>query len=407
MYYFILALIFFSQNINSQEFKWKSEIEPITKNGFTKIKLNSTISVKSDFSDLRLYDEVGNEIPYFLKTDSRNNSNKIFNEYKIISKSKIKGKTSELIVQSNTSQSINNLSLVLKNSDVQKEVRLLGSDNQKDWYIIKDNYLFQSIYSVSETTEFIQINFPLSNYHFYKIEMNDENSAPINILKVGHYINKINDPTYSTVNGLTFNKIDSSEIKQSFIKFNLKNPQLIHKINFQIPQPHLFKRNAYLAYLVVDTLKHAETINHFEPIEHFELSSESTNELVVSNLTTENLYFIIENEDNPPLEIKNILLHQLNTYLIADLKKENHYVLKFGNSKLDTPSYDLKHFQNKIPTELPIIKSLKIENIIESKNLSSDNSTFLSDKKLLWFVIVIVILLLSFLSYKMIKDMKP
>lgn len=66
-------------------------------------------------------------------------------------------------------------------------MQLSGSDDKADWYIIKDNYELESLFNHRETEEVTILHFPLSDYEYYRLDINDSPSLPIKILKAGHF----------------------------------------------------------------------------------------------------------------------------------------------------------------------------------------------------------------------------
>ena len=170
----VIGCIAFSTSVFSQDFKWKSKIDDVKKSGFHNILLSPSLNSKLnyEFSDIRIYDNENSEIPYLLRTEVAVVYKQLFKEYKIVSKKSVKGST-QVIIKNQLKSKVNNVNIVIKNSNVQKKVKLFGSDDQKNWFVIKDDYLFYSIYSDEETSEIQLMDFPLSDYAYFKIEVDD------------------------------------------------------------------------------------------------------------------------------------------------------------------------------------------------------------------------------------------
>jgi hypothetical protein len=113
---------------------------------------------------------------------------------------------------------------------------------------------------------------------------------------------------------------------------------------------------------------------------------------------------LIENGDNQPLKISGGKAYQLNNYLTADLEVGKEYTLKFGNPELSFPDYDLKYFQENIPSTIPLIV------IGEISELNSDQQVIqpspVKNKIILWIVIGVIILFFGILAVKMVREMK-
>ncbi len=404
----VIGCIAFSTSVFSQDFKWKSKIDDVKKSGFHNILLSPSLNSKLnyEFSDIRIYDNENSEIPYLLRTEVAVVYKQLFKEYKIVSKKSVKGST-QVIIKNQLKSKVNNVNIVIKNSNVQKKVKLFGSDDQKNWFVIKDDYLFYSIYSDVETSEIQLMDFPLSDYAYFKIEVDDTKSAPINILKIGYYDDYSEMGKYVEVPKLTVSQIDSNQIKTSFIKISFDTEQYIDKVELAFGGPQYYLRNARIATLITDTLMDGEVEYSYETIQNININSNHSNTLFFSKFKTKEFYVIVDNLDNQPLKIKGGKAFQLNSYLTADLEVGKTYFLKFGKDNITFPEYDLKYFEENIPTDIPAIATGDVLNELTGEvevevttKPSSDN------KAVLWSVIGIVIVFFGFLTFKMVRDMK-
>lgn len=395
-----------SCNLSAQEFKGQASVDSIKETGFHNILLTPEINghLNVDFSDIRLFDEKNGEVPYLHRSERSTTYTQLFKEYTIISKEMVKGNCTRLILGNPEGTKINNISLVIKNADVQKKVKLSGSDDQQNWYVVKDNYLFYNVFNTSETAEIKLLDFPLSNYHYYKIEINDSASAPLNILKAGFYDTYSESGKYTIVKGVQINQTDSVKLKKTYVKFTFSSPQYIDKLDLEIEGPVYYLRKANVCELKKDSVKKREVRSYYQSIQETELASNHPNTIYFSNYKAKEFYIVIENEDNQPLHIRSAKAVQLNHYLTAYLEKEKHYVLKFGDPKLGSSSYDIKYFNDSIPKKVPLLVPGQI--IIKEKTHIKPQTSLFANKTLLWVVIGLVIALLGVLSVKMIKEMK-
>jgi hypothetical protein len=116
---------------------------------------------------------------------------------------------------------------------------------------------------------------------------------------------------------------------------------------------------------------------------------------------------IVDNLDNQPLKIQGGKAFQLNTFLTADLQVGKTYFLKFGKDNITFPEYDLKYFEENIPTDIPVIATGEVLNELTGEVEAEVTTKPSSDNKaVLWSVIGIVIVFFGFLTFKMVRDMK-
>src|SRR4029078_11611021 len=92
---------------------------------------------------------------------------------------------------------INNISLQIGNAEVQKTMSLSGSNDREQWFVVKESALLSSINNTNDVSEIRLINFPMSKYAYYKIEISDKHSPPLNILNAGTYRSAATKGSYS------------------------------------------------------------------------------------------------------------------------------------------------------------------------------------------------------------------
>lgn len=394
-------LIFFAitQFSAAQDFKWESEIQGVKENGFYNILLAPQITthLKQDLSDIRIYDQEGKEVPYILTSENSSSSNE-FKEYAITENKSIPKCCTHLTLHNAGRSPINNISLMIRNSDVRKNARLSGSDDQISWYIIKDDYRLESVYNDQRTSEVKIINFPLSDYEFYKLEISDSSSAPLKIIKAGFYDNHYEEAKFISLPAPVVLQKDSSN-KHSYIKLSFGQLQYIDRLKIEVEQPGYFLRNARLCKHVKEKSGVA-----YETLATAELRSNHENYFHLDFYPATELYLIVENKDNIPLKIKSVTGHQLVHYMTAQLEKDNKYYLRMGNPTITYPEYDLQFFKDNIPDTLTAITPAGPVNIEKEDSLKK--ADFFSSPLWIWSAIIAVVVLLGYSSFKMIREIK-
>lgn len=397
----VLFVSFMSFSGFSQDFKWECKTKKVTKNGFNEILLTPEITGKlnSDYGDIRLYDSTGSEIPFIQYSEKPILYKQMFKEYEIIKKEH-KYDYTRLVIHNPKKNEITNFSLVIKNADVRKWLTLNASDNQKEWYALKEHYYFQSFYNEDSVSEIRILNFPKSNYEYYELLISDYYDNPINILKAGYYDWSVSIGKYSQINNVKISQTDS--LKQSIVKISFAQQQYIDKLQIEIDGPEFYFRDAVISVAKKINVK-GESKLCYEEIKPAKITSNSENIIAFSGFPAKELYLIIQNYDDKPLNIKTVNAYQLNHYLTANLKDGETYLLKFGNEKLRLPVYDLKFFTDSIPDELPLITTCDVKSI--KKVVKSELKPFYYNPVFIWITIVIVALIIGYVSLKMIKEM--
>ena len=95
----------------------------------------------------------------------------------------------------------------------------------------------------------------------------------------------------------------------------------------------------------------------------------------------------------------------MKNYLVAELDSSYELPLSYLETlKARVPKYDLRHFANNIPKNLPTVK---MSGLIEASTMpiKTTSTQWLDNKYLIWTIIGIVGTVLAFISFSMIKEM--
>ena len=401
-------------NSNAQQFAYKSKVDKVKKDGFYKIKLSPEISAQSNayMNDLRLFDQTGKEVPYLYKKESPYQSDVDFVSYAIL-----ENQTGEewqtVVVENGAKTPIDLFILEMNNAETDRVVRLSGSNDRNNWFVIRDSFYLSLLGNSSEAYVRTQLTFPMSKYQYYKIEIKQKNKNPLDILQIGYSKNAPKLPSYQQVNGLTFTRLDSN--KKTYVRCTLPGANRIDKLVFQIKSPAMYNRMGLLLKQIEDNYSYPSAQSSGSMKLKRSYSKESSDFVLNSDrerivLTHDFLgnqklnYFDIEieNNDNEPLQIESILAYQLSSTLTAELRSDKSYFLYFGDSVLQAPSYDINYFESKILVDSNIV----LVGAVEPKHkVLADEYSQSNDKLFVWIGIGVVGLLLLFMTRSMMKKM--
>ena len=402
MKYWNLIFIFIGTlfSASGQGFTWQATLPQIKKEGFYAILLTPEVSgrCKEDFSDIRLFDSKGAEVPYFLRREMLKDEKVSFVSYELLEKNSQKGCCTKLILRNPAKNKINNISLMIKNSDVKKNARLSGSDDQQNWFTIKEDFHLESVYSASGSTEVKMLNFPISDYEFYKLDISDSTSAPLNILKAGYYNTNAEEGKFLQLPAPIIRQVDSTN-NQSFIFLTFPNPFPIHRIKVVLSGTKYYFRKASLGLMT-----RQKKTTYFESIAEVDLKSNSENTFNLNQLYAKELCIIIDNKNNTPLKVDSIQALQLSHFIRCNLNQKEKYIIKFGNAALSYPQYDLEYFRDSIPANIDILQLKDITNI--ALKMTVEKEDFFKSKAWVWSAILVIAALLAFMSWKMMKEIQ-
>lgn len=382
-----------------------AQLEKVAEQNFYRILISPEIrsASQSDLSDIRIFDSKKNEIPYLIDAAPKKTKVSQFEAFTIVSKTSVPKKYSAIIVE-NPKDKINELTLVIANSDVVKKFSISGSNNQKQWFGIANKMEVSELNDTNTTQVSTTISFPLCSYKFIKIEFDDTKTLPINVLQVG--------ATNSSVQWSEFEEIQTKDRfiiqlpkeKKTQHHIVLSQPQAVEKIVFKVTEPKLFSRQATL-YTVQNTTANGKTTSTKEVISTFTLSSDTTNEFDIQSRKITDFYLEIANEDNPKLEIESIQLFQKPVFLLAELNPNEEYTVITGNKNLIAPSYDLIHFENKMKNVTSEIKMTNVQRENTTKKSTAEKS-FWQQPWFMWLCIVVGGITILYFSIGLAKDIK-
>jgi hypothetical protein len=392
----------------AQHFAYLSQLDTVPADGFYKISISPAIAgyLKSDFSDIRLYDSASQEVPYLLQREEPVQYKQLFKEYEIVSRISKPLSGTSLVLRNASRSNINNISLIIQNTNAAKKAQLSGSNNGRDWYTIDDQFIIQPTRSQSATSEVKALDFPLSDYEFYKLDINDSLSAPIHIIKAGYYDTYAENGKYTQIEGLQLTQRDSSALRQTFVHIHLKQPVSVDKLQINVTSPVYYMRQVEIKAVQKIKDKRKREQSYYQTVASAVLNSSADNVIFPDTLYTQDFYLLIHNEDNVPLQMSEVKAYQLNTYMIAFLKRGENYQLKFGQAGLNAPHYDLAYFKDKLPVNIPAIQANTIQPVASQQTIPNSGTAWFNNKMLLWATLGIVILLLGYMSFQMVKDMK-
>lgn len=386
---------------NADDFKWKTQIDSVTKSDFYKILLSPNVisGAKSDYSDLRILDSRHKEVPYLFVSENHVTEQTAFKQYKIVENKYLpKQAITRIVIHNQDRSTISNFVLQIRNTEIEKEITLKGSDDHNNWFIIKRNFPVLSSISKGNTSELRIIDFPKSNYEFFEITLNDKRKDPLQIMTVGYYDSKINEGLYTEITTPTVHQSNSVKLKKSFVRLTFNEAYEIDRFDLTIKEPDFYMRNCIVGrYNTYNRKKVFETINSFV------ITSGKLTIWNFNGLKTNELIIEIDNADNNPLQITAVNAYQLSKYLISNLKAGEKYELFYGNEKIASPNYDLQYFTDKIPKDILVLKTNRIVRLPKPASLILP--AFFT-KTYIWLALVLVIALLGWLSIKITREMK-
>ncbi|WP_264208628.1 hypothetical protein [Flavobacterium shii] len=399
-------LLLFLVNFSFAQYNTTAKIKAAATTGLNKIILPPAIrsASKEDLRDFRIFDSKGIEVPYFIVRNEKETFSSTFEEYSIVSKTVVPNKSTSIIIANPSTQSINQISLFIANSDVTKNYSVSGSEDQKEWFGLSNSQKLHDLNSNDKTNVIKTISFPLSSYRFLKIDFDDKKTLPINILKAGNFNEQVKNNSLQEIVPQSSSVTQLPSEKKTKIHIIFDVPQVLNQISFDISKPAFYKRDAILYKNAIRKRKH-KTETYAENITYFELNSNTKNTFNIPQIFEKEFFITISNEDNPALDVAEIKFYQIPVSIIADLNANEKYTIKTGNKNLSEPQYDLSNFKNNIATNLPQTSIYEIKQITNT-DTKAQNKSIWQQSWFMWMCIVIGGIAILYFTTSLVKDMK-
>ncbi len=394
----MLNLIAFSQTYN-----WQAKLESVKNPGYYEIFLSSDVTshLHHAFPDIRLYDNKNNEIQYII------NQKKIIydkgkqTELKILKNKYRKFKHFTEVIAENTDKvEISNLIFKVVNTNNPVYIKILGSNDTRNWYILKNNYPTVPDITNEDTTEIKVMNLPRSDFKYFKILFHDYDEQNIEVIKVFyHHLADIR-AEYTQLPKPKITQKDT--LDKSILTVEFDDAQFIDMLTFGIQGPEFYLRKVQM--MKDDTISASVTGEEFydQMKKDFWFGSLKSNRINLADYKAKKIVFIIDNKDNQPLKIYKVNAYQLKNYMIAYLLPGMKYHFLFGSKNANFPSYDLPFFKDTIPKVLPETYIYNIKKNADSGN--GINNIWNFPVKYLWLTIGISAIILIVISILLLRQ---
>lgn len=374
----------------------KASVQTVDSSGYYNIELNQRIvSFSSDpgLKDLKITDENNKEVPYFSRPAGPIREVSRFESYRF-SENTVNDSLNYILVDNDRTENISRFYILISGADVDKYASIRGSNDQKNWYIVKQKTKLSGYPSGNDANETLIIDFPQGNYRYYEIILSNNQKSPLKILNIGKIRNSSIYGQFRSVDPGRFSQKDSTD-KKTYLSFPaLSDPMRINKIELIVK---------YKA----DYFRHAElTTPDAGQYVTFDLSSKGENVFFTNRFVMRpGSMIVIENYNNPPLIIDSVKLYGLKRFLCAYLEKGHNYSIRVGKKDNTPVNYDIEYFQNDIPDDLPIIATGDPEPVPDD-TLPGRETLLIEKPWFLWSVIIAVGLFLVIVCVKMIRELK-
>jgi hypothetical protein len=435
---FILLFSLESMAFKPDDFQYSAKItDPVQINTLYKIHLSEELFRKSSvgFKDLRILDQLNNEIPYVILPAEYPQKLTQYYPLKIKDFKKKAGKISITVELPKEASKLNSVRLNIQNRDFSKKIQLEGSSNQKKWNPVTTDmvYDFTSQVDLRKTT----INFETSPYRYYRLTLkdmtlNEEKSETMDFQYNGlHFsVNESATARKFQINSITgvflppsehLNEYDEHSFKDftetrdkegnSVILLDAGRP--VQTMNLMIQNPYFYRN---IKIYTSDTIEKDDSWTARGNYSIFKFIFDGLSELQTFMWLSseENKYYklVIENKNNPVLKVEEIQIRWPRYYLyFAGLEKNFSYTLHFGSSLIHTaPQYDLSRFVRKDNWSILQTTTLQLSQIEKNPHyhpIIPKKHEDLWERRILYVVVFFGVLTMGMWLYQLLREGSP
>ncbi|MDQ7947788.1 MAG: hypothetical protein REI78_10250 [Pedobacter sp.] len=401
----ILFLVVWAAYAHAQidSYRYRAPLEQIS-GTWHSLHIPSLVYEKSQngLADLRIYGIKGKdtiEVPYILEKNADQLIEREI-DFQIINQSS-KDKQFYYTFKSAGKDIINQIKLAFEQTNFDWEVNLDGSDNNQEWFSLLKSYRILSIRNKRTSYHFTDLNFPDSKYAYYRISISANEQPKLRaakIVRMERLPGMENNIHYSD-----YRLTNDQKLKETVMLINLPAIAPVSYLRLNIDTKLDFYRPIKIE-CATDSIMTEKGINYlYTKLFEGSLSILERPEFRFNAQLAKHLRITIQNDDNRPLNIKSFDVKGPVFELIARFEHLDYqYSLYFGNKEATAPVYDLKIFESKIPLS---INSLKIGKATANPTYQTTVTKPLFERKAwLWAIMGIIISLLGFFAYKMLRE---
>ena len=364
------------------------------------IEIPNTVfkDLNANLSDIRIYGITATdtiEAPYIHKTSKATQANDeiSFNLLNRVHNTKGYYFTYELP----NKETINEIILDLKDQNFNWEITLEGSQHQKQWFTILEDYRILSINNNQTNYAFTTLKFSDTSYRYYRLLIKSDVEPKLATVKILKKAKK--EAAYRNYQVQSF-QVKEQE-KNTIVDVELSTKVPLDFLTVTVDDNFDYYRSISIQYLA-DSVKSEKGWHYnYRPLTTKTLSSMEDNSFELPSILAKKVRIIILNYDNQPLNISSVALRGFIHTLTTRFTAPANYFMVYGKNKDKSPNYDIAKTKLILPqniTNLNLGKTIDIQ-----KKESITTAPLFENKWWLWGITGLIIILLGYFTIGMMK----
>lgn len=385
-------------------YSFKRQLNKVEKENYYTLLLSPEVIArsKSNLSDIRIYniaDKDTAEVPYLMNWMG-SNIKEVSIPFELINDTYNEKCCSYVTLKFPKKQAINQIKLNVSDSNFDKSLQIEGSNDNKQWFTIKEHLRIVRFRNASEDYSYTTLNFNSSEFTYFRIKFDDDGSPRINVIEAYAFENQLIEGKYTELKVLGKKQTENKKEKISEVIVDFPYSYLVNYITIKSNTKNDFYRNINI-YGSNGTIKTGKgDLENWYMINTTVFSSIENNIIFCNNSKTKKLKIEIINYDNEPIVLDEIKAFAEQCQLVANLPPSENLYIAYGKENDNAPNYDLVHFKDKIPNELSNVdygsEQVKIISINKPDQI-------IKSKVWLWIVMGVVLVIIGYFALSMLK----
>jgi hypothetical protein len=400
----IILFLLIAGLLPAQEARWTAPLPHVPVPGLYAIVLGSEFMgrSRSDLGDVRLLDPAGNEVPYVLQAPEISRGRTVFVPFTVLRNEVLPFRTL-IEIERPEDMEMDRMHIRVRPAEVAKHLRVTGSDDGTDWYMVKDEHMVAQGSHGDPPHQVLLVNVPRSDYRYYRITLNDSLTPPMQVLDVGRYVDE-DAMAPRRVSTRSLGWVQENGPRDTRIHVWSMHPMAVDQISFSVDGTIPYRRSGIVITWRNPGAGRSNGVRsqRLEQIHgSFVIASDAPNVIDVPGLRADTFMIVIDNGDDRPLRFRNIRASVEQHVMLAQLDAGVRYRLVTGNAKLPSPRYDMVHYLDQLP---PPRDTLAHAAPMAMPMASTDLPGFDPEAWWVWAIIIPLIAGMAFMAVKMLRQ---
>lgn len=384
---------------------WRTTLPPVQQSGLHAVRLSPEVVGRSKpgLQDIRLMAPDSTLVPYVVRTEPEAISAARAIPFAVLRNERV-GRRTVVEFEVPAGTLVDGLELGIRNAQVDKRARITGSDDRLHWYMVKDEGL--TLTGEGEARSLRWMDLPLSDHRYYRIELNDSLTPPVQVLSVGHTMQARSEGHYVSAGQVRWDRLE--EKGHTLFRIYGGHPLVIDRIHYTTTDTLPYRRQAELYTMRSEwrTERRQGKVLHRwrEDLGTGILASDQRTILQGPGMAVDNLYIAVRNGDDRPLSITTLDVLQRQRTLLAPLGPGITYTLTTGDPEAAAPQFDMAYFSDSLP---PIVATLQLPALIPVAAVEAEEVPFDLSSVWVWIAIVVVGGLSAFAAVRALRNGPP